>query len=391
VISENGEKQDIMVSSYEIVSQPGSSSSLASIAESLARIETKIGDSIAASRSQYGSQSGSVGSFDSASLSGGRGWNSEPSQHSSFTAPYSHGSIMASLPERITQSLLGVRRKEPPGSSAYLGSCPDGAPNPNDSCREADQHLPEDECLGIHYEQSTQISSNGFTQETAKYIDLILLAEAIIFKIKLFKSAPSILFSLSEHTVESEMDKLEAQLCTISSEAKALQISSWRKGFNTHDLDSYISRCRQSGSDLGPMSYAIPPKERIQSQGGTNAAVPEKGKLRLNSSTTNATQNDRINMWLLNNLEASSKEKKLHRSFLPKATALDEEQWARMVLKYWLLDEAATNPEVQRSSSNGAVDSDGRCHSERVQFETRARSGLNDFDELEDVPKLETR
>jgi len=68
----NGEKRDNMVSSYEIVSQPGSSSSLASIAESLARIENRIGDSTGPSRSQYGSQSESIGSFNSASVSGGR-------------------------------------------------------------------------------------------------------------------------------------------------------------------------------------------------------------------------------------------------------------------------------------------------------------------------------
>jgi hypothetical protein len=373
-----------MVSSYEIVSQPGSSSSLASIAESLARIENRIGDSIGPSRSQYGSQSESIGSFNSASVSGGRSWNSEPSQYTSFTTPHSLESMLASLPERITQSLLGVRRQEPPKSYASLGSRHDEAPTSYGSCHEADQHLPEDDCLGIHYEQSTQMFNDGFTRGAAKYIDLILLAETIIFKIKLFRTTPSILFSLSEQTVESEINALEAQLCTVSSEAKALQISSWRKGFNTHDLDSHISRCRRPGPDLG----TNPPKKT--NQGDANTQLGADNKFHLETSILNATQHDRINMWLLNNLEVSNKEKKLHRSFLPQGVIWDEEQWARLVLKHWLLDEAATGREDRCFSSNGAVNSDGRCHSERVLFENLTSSGLKDLDEFEDAAKIRT-
>ena len=225
--------------------------------------------------------------------------------------------------------------------------------------------------------------NDGFTQEAAKYIDLILLTETIIFKIKLFRTTPYILFSLSEQTVEPEINALEAQLCnlTISSEAKALQISSWKKGFNTHDLDSHISKCRKPGTDLGTNS----PKET--NQGGANMHLGADSKFRLETSILNATQHDRINMWLLNNLEASNKEKRLHRSFLPQGVIWDEEEWARLVLKYWLLDEAATGREDRCFSSNGAVDSDGMCHSERVLFENLTSSGLNHFDEFEDAAK----
>jgi hypothetical protein len=224
----NGE-QDTIISSYEIVSQPGSSSSLASIAESLARIENKIGESAGLSRSHYGSQSGSIGSFHSESVLGGGRWSSEPSHFSTFMAPRSNASIFASLLELITQSLLGVRREEPPGAYEYLDSRHDQAPKGHDPCHVAEQHFPLDGCLGTHYEQFTQMFNEGFIQESTKYIDLILLAEAILFKIKLFRKTRSILFSLSDQRAKSEIEALEAQFCAITSEAKALQISSWRK------------------------------------------------------------------------------------------------------------------------------------------------------------------
>lgn len=72
---------------------------------------------------------------------------------------------------------------------------------------------------------------------------------------------------------------------------------------------------------------------------------------------------DRINMWLLRNLQESTEGKTLHRSFLTRAENLDEETWAGLVLKYWWLDDAAVVPENEPLSTNGAVNSAGMCHS----------------------------
>ncbi|KUJ19402.1 uncharacterized protein LY89DRAFT_716917 [Mollisia scopiformis] len=354
----NGGKQETNSSIHETMSQAGSSS-LASIAESLSRIENTIGDFIGPSKSRYGSPSASIGSLDSASVSGGRGrgWGSEPSQYSTSTSPRNRESV-SSISERITQSLLDAR--SPLSESRYSAASQDGAPIAN--YYEAHQHSPQDGCLGVHYNQSTQMSRRGFIQETTKYIDLILLAEAIISKIKLFKSAPSFFFGLSDQILQAEIDSLEDQLCTIRSEATVLQIACWRRGLNTEDLDSHMAECRKSGSELPDMSGDVPAKER-------SGPAPAGKNLRLNTLKIDATRHDRINMWLLNNLEASKKEMRRHRSFLPNSVTLDKEQWARMVLKFWLLDEAAVGPEDECFSSIGAVDSDGLCHSERVLFE----------------------
>jgi hypothetical protein len=87
-----------------------------------------------------------------------------------------------------------------------------------------------------------------------------------------------------------------------------------------------------------------------------------------------ANQQDRINMWLLRNLQESSEEKIRHRSFLTDTENMDEEKWARLVLKYWWLDDAAVVPEIEPLSTNGAVDSAGRCHFVRVIFQGKAIS-----------------
>jgi hypothetical protein len=80
------------------------------------------------------------------------------------------------------------------------------------------------------------------------------------------------------------------------------------------------------------------------------------------------TSNDRINSWLLQNLAASQEEQKTHRSYLYNEKDLDENEWARLVLKYWLIDEAAVGNDKETCSTNGAVDSSGICHSTRVIF-----------------------
>jgi hypothetical protein len=47
---------------------------------------------------------------------------------------------------------------------------------------------------------------------------------------------------------------------------------------------------------------------------------------------------------------------------------LSEEEWARLVLKFWPLDDAARLIEYTDCSSNGAVKSGCSCHPVRVTF-----------------------
>ena len=64
---------------------------------------------------------------------------------------------------------------------------------------------------------------------------------------------------------------------------------------------------------------------------------------------------DRINRWLLHSLRWDDSLAHLHRSMLVDRN-IDEASWARMVLQYWFLDEAATGLELPTSLSVEAID-----------------------------------
>lgn len=83
------------------------------------------------------------------------------------------------------------------------------------------------------------------------------------------------------------------------------------------------------------------------------------------------TREDRINSWLLQNLAAKPEEALYHRKQLQESGASDrlsEEEWARLVLKYWTLDGASRPSRDVDCSTNGAVNSDGACNSTRVRL-----------------------
>lgn len=84
------------------------------------------------------------------------------------------------------------------------------------------------------------------------------------------------------------------------------------------------------------------------------------------------SKKDRINSWLLQNLAAQPSEALHHRRYLQDegvaGDQLSDEEWARLVLKFWTLDDAARPSESVDCSTNGAVDSDGACHSARVKL-----------------------
>jgi hypothetical protein len=72
------------------------------------------------------------------------------------------------------------------------------------------------------------------------------------------------------------------------------------------------------------------------------------------------SSHDRINGWLLHILQASKEAASLHRSFLPDPS-IDDDNWARLVLKYWSLDGAAPKHELSSHNrpASTAVDSQG--------------------------------
>ena len=100
------------------------------------------------------------------------------------------------------------------------------------------------------------------------------------------------------------------------------------------------------------------------------------------------SRHDRINRWILHSLRSDHSQAQLHRSMLvdPK---VDEKNWARLVLKHWFLDEAATGVELQSSLSNGAIDS-RESSLEAADFHTCVEDVGQVSLGFSDVPPLDT-
>jgi hypothetical protein len=226
-------------------------------------------------------------------------------------------------------------------------------------------------CLIRHYSEITQQDYSPFDPEITKYIDLIILSELAQFKIDLFKMTPAVLLGSSDTAIQKEIQSLNAQVAAIDAEAEAIRLFLWTNGCDTLELDNHLALCRKSEPGVG---RPIPSDAKeVNSQRNGELEVPSSSGPGLNTGM-DANKQDRINMWLLRNLQESSEEKTFHRSFLTRAENLDEEKWARLVLKYWWLGDAAVVPENEPLSTNGAVDSAGMCHSVRVIFQGQAVS-----------------
>jgi hypothetical protein len=144
-------------------------------------------------------------------------------------------------------------------------------------------------------------------------------------------------------------------------------------------LADFRKRCWGKGIDLAAINRAIRPcymhnvTSFLQSSEPLAEDVEELLALRGRTSQRNATQawankRDRINDWLFQNLQASDENVSLHRSFLINGSQVDQDEWARQVLKYWYIDEASAPLEERCCSSIGAVDSDGERHWTRVKL-----------------------
>jgi hypothetical protein len=138
------------------------------------------------------------------------------------------------------------------------------------------------------------------------------------------------------------------------------------------DLERARQACWLEGFDLDFVGDFIPSREAAGEKheaGCENLAVMWSEVLNGPGDQTGSTKRGRINCWLLQNLIASPEESTRHRSYLQNGQNLGGGLWAQLVLDFWLIDEAAIGVESRSSSTNGAVDSDGLCNSDRVHLE----------------------
>lgn len=161
--------------------------------------------------------------------------------------------------------------------------------------------------------------------------------------------------------LESLCWKVEYRLKVDTNKLVACRRELWNSGY---DLDGIDQLMHNQPSDIWKeapdwISSNICPSSEGQQ-------MPWWNVLHHTISKRWVTKKDRINSWLLQNLATLPGEPNRHRALLPNSDGLSEEQWARVVLKFWPLDEAAPKFEHSSCSTNGAVDSAGACHSVKV-------------------------
>ena len=127
------------------------------------------------------------------------------------------------------------------------------------------------------------------------------------------------------------------------------------------DLKNARRRCLQAGHSL----YEIDQVLYQTSHHDSSMAGPiwinhsDMFEIRRNTLTSNllgqwTTTRDRINGWLLHSLRSDDSLARVHRSMLVEEN-LDEKVWAKLVVEYWALDEAATGSGLAVASSAEAT------------------------------------
>ncbi|KAE9380702.1 hypothetical protein N431DRAFT_324530 [Stipitochalara longipes BDJ] len=167
---------------------------------------------------------------------------------------------------------------------------------------------------------------------------------------------------------------LESGLAVLEAGLERARLACWKQGFDLDFVEDFIpSRKPNKEDNEGCCEHLAIMWNEILHDQETHALSTKRG---------------RINCWLLQNLIASPEESARHRAYLQNGQPMGEVQWVRLVLEFWLIDEAAVGVESRSSSTNGAVDSDGRCHSDRVLLEglsLRRRRELHTDDDSSDI------
>jgi hypothetical protein len=187
------------------------------------------------------------------------------------------------------------------------------------------------------------------------------VAEYILWRgmMTLFQSQLRILsFDVARDEVwEQSRDNASAKRPTAVQQRQTLEAS---QRHNEKLLEKLRSQCIMDGHSL----YEI---DRIlclpASKNGAGTSLEHEDMLEIRKETLDSkflhtwtNTRDRINSWLLNSLRSDDKLAQVHRSMLADPV-LSKKDWARLTLKHWTLDEAATGIPWTPSQSVAATDS----------------------------------
>ena len=165
---------------------------------------------------------------------------------------------------------------------------------------------------------------------------------------------------VSSKLVAESQRTLKRRLAVLMNEMKVLRNTCLQASHSLYEIDQIL---------------VVPQEEDIGSskphQGRIHQDMLEIRKSTLESNLLQSwtTSRDRINNWLLHSLRADDKLAQLHRSILGEPH-IGEQAWARLLLKYWTLDEAATGSPLSRAQSAAATNSLHSASTQSLDFWT---------------------
>lgn len=199
------------------------------------------------------------------------------------------------------------------------------------------------------------------------YMELVRVAETISMHTKLLTCIQKFQDPDSLDLMETkEYQDVYLKLQSLRVELDETRQICWREGLDMADVDKVLS----SGYGQDPPPPLADDLEQGKEEIREDVLVLRRQLQRLRAEQSWTSKLDRTNAWLLENLASSDEAVALHRSYIPNSEMLDEKHWARLVLKYWLLDEAGAPSRLRSPSTIGAM-MDGMCHSIKVRLDMR--------------------
>jgi hypothetical protein len=191
------------------------------------------------------------------------------------------------------------------------------------------------------------------------------------------------LLSLQTHDnedVQKHLTLLSQQLEVMKCSQNKVREKCLKLGHSLHSIDEILSSCKIHD----PITGLRLPNNNLTARHADLLALRKRS---LKSSFMSAdpvyTRRDRINKWLFKNLQNSPENAALHRSMMVGGTEseLDEKTWARLVVKYWSIDQAATGDEYYTVN----VSTNEAAHSYAPTTDFQDRSQAQSFDKPQSV------
>lgn len=171
---------------------------------------------------------------------------------------------------------------------------------------------------------------------------------------------------MCEHNVDAALTKK-------STEVQQQQALETGQRYNEKMLGKLRSQCIQDGHSLYEIDSVLDLSVSTNSFGGSrehkHMLAIRKKTLDSNLLQAWVSTRDRINSWLLHSLRSDDKLAQVHRSMLADPE-INEKEWARLTLKWWTLDEAATGIPWTPSQSVAATASKNSQSTESLDFWT---------------------